>query len=108
MSQAVEGPNFELDEVKELASRDETRRIEFDATRDALALGFLVEDVWQTIAALQPSDFYKGMPSEQKPGTMLDVYRPVCRNKTIYLKLQIVQWRGTLLRILKVVSFKLK
>jgi hypothetical protein len=108
MDGSAERPSSDLAEVKELAAGEETRRIGFDATRDALALGFLVDDVWRTIAALEPSDFYKSMPSEQEPGTMLDVYHPDCRGKPIYLKFQIVHWRGTLLRILKVVSFKLR
>lgn len=103
-----EKPSFDLAEVKELAADEDTRAIMFDATRDALALGFLTEDVWQAIADLEPSDFYKSMPSDKKHGTMLDVYHPTRRNKIIYLKLQIVPWRGTLSKMIKVVSFKLK
>jgi Motility quorum-sensing regulator, toxin of MqsA len=84
-----------------LAATEETRDIARCATRDSLAIGVLTGEVWETVANLQPTEFYKTMPSEEKPGTMLDVYRPTLNNIVIYLKLQIIQWRGTLLHVVK-------
>lgn len=55
-------------------------------TASSLHLG--ETDIVESVLALTPHDFYKSMPSRQRPGSFQDVYRPTYDGLHLYVKLQ--------------------
>jgi hypothetical protein len=83
--------SYALLHVKELV-REGKHLITRTALQSAMLMGFLDEDITECICDfLEPSHFYKTMPSEQKAGMMQDVYKITYEGKRVYLKLQINQ-----------------
>lgn len=76
------------------------------ARGDIRALRLDEEDVKDCLLALTPADFHKSDPSADKPGTMLDVYRPILGKKRMYLKLTLA--RSITGKTVVVVSFRMK
>jgi motility quorum-sensing regulator/GCU-specific mRNA interferase toxin len=81
-------PTYNLATFQELYPQH--RQIVPGALADALKMGFSSQDIEEVILNLTPSDFYKTMPSEKKPGLWQDVYRPRHFGMTLYVKIQII------------------
>jgi hypothetical protein len=64
-------PKHALADVVRLA-RIGGRRVLRESPSDWKATGLEYEEVFEVVAKLKPSDFYKSMKSEQLPGTWLD------------------------------------
>jgi hypothetical protein len=75
---------------------------------DWRSLGLEYEEVFEHVARLEPRDFDKSIASDLKPGTWLDVYRPLIHTRVfpngvrVYCKVTITAG-GALLIVL---SFK--
>ena len=52
----------------------------------AAAMGMAKADIKQALGALRPAHFFKCMASEQRPGTMMDVYHLPHSRTTVYVK----------------------
>ena len=63
-------------------------------------------DVEECVLSLTQDDFHKSDPSRDKPGTMLDVYRPMLGKRRMYVKLTLA--RSIAGQSVVVVSFRLK
>ena len=46
------------------------------------------DDIVTCVLEITEDDFYKSMPSRQRPGTFQDVYRPTHDGLNLYVKLQ--------------------
>ena len=99
-------PTFPLEQVQELV-----RRRAFIVTTTALAIagavGFDADDIVACLLALTPADFDKPISSTDRPGELLDVYRPVFRGRRLYVKLKVTS-KTVLTDLLVVLSFNLK
>src|SRR5271168_4310660 len=81
--------SYALLRCKELV-KEGKYQVTVKALQTALLMGFLDEDITECIVNfLEPSHFYKTMPSEQVAGLMQDVYKITYEGKRVYLKLQI-------------------
>src|SRR5450759_4046048 len=104
-------PTFDLSTAQALI-----RSGDYELTESARAgmehLGFVVDDVEACVCALTPADFNKSDPSRTKPGFLLDVYRRVHENQSVYVKFQVlgetrtVNGQQMVRRFLNIVSFK--
>lgn len=90
-------PTYILIEVIRLSKTPGARNISGTAESDARdGLGLDREGIFRLVASLKTTDFYKSMPSTQRPGTFQDVYRPLAttplhqRGIVVYCKVQIV------------------
>lgn len=84
-------PTFDPDEVARLAADDATLSVTFAASDGAAALGLTNEDIRDVLNDLQRADvlFYKSVASDDRPGSVFDVYHvPYC-GRLIYLKFTI-------------------
>jgi hypothetical protein len=78
-----------------------TWRMTRTAFFDASVLGYDQDGVKDVVLGFTAVDFYKTMAAERVPGLMQDVYRPVDRGVSLYVKVQIVANTTTV-----VISFK--
>ena len=69
-------PHHDLEKIKELASRGAIK-IVATAMRNALSLGFELQDLIEVINALSRNDFYKSMTAYNDHTCWHDVYRPM-------------------------------
>ena len=96
----MSGASYPLEEIKALVA-NRHYWITRPSQDGAFELGFGDEDICECICDfLDETHFYKTMPSEKRPGLMQDVYRITYEKQPVYLKLQIVNGRVT------VISFK--
>ncbi len=75
--------------------------VTFTALKGASNLDMSPDDLVTCILEITEHDFYKSMPSRQKPGSYQDVYRPTHDGRNLYVKLQLDSRRSTV-----VISFK--
>jgi hypothetical protein len=75
------------------------------ARASARALGMDEADIIECLLSLQPAEFRKSDPSTDKPGTVLDVYRPRFRGLPLYVKIRIGATRAG--QTVIVVSFRI-
>ena len=80
-------PAYSLPDVQ-AAAREGRYWITRSARVTASAVGLSETDMIDSVLALSPRDFYKSMPSRQRPGTFQDVYRPTYSGLHLYVKLQ--------------------
>jgi hypothetical protein len=98
-------PYYDLEEIKELLKKKETRVVKRRDRQEAVRLGYADdEEMAKRVLKLVPSEFKKTMPSETMPNLMQDVYYTHDGSITIYIKLQIIfngkEWKGV------IISFK--
>jgi hypothetical protein len=109
MSGSKERPTYDLAEVKRLVkSGPFGYRVEPIAVTGAGKLKLDETDIVECVLGLDVrpinagGDFYKTMPSETRPGTFQDVYKPTYDGRPIYCKLQIMTTkRGCLAAIIQ-------
>jgi len=78
-------PSYDLEEIKELLKKEETRYITRLARKEAVSLGYADdEEMVREVLKIVPSDFFKTMPAE-KSIIMQDVYRYYDKSKKLYL-----------------------
>lgn len=94
-------PHHPLHEIIQLASTQEFVVFTTVARKGAAELGMSVNDMFSVLTNLTMRDFYKSMTSYSDHTSWQDVYRPVFRGITLYLKLTIIPEHNLL-----VVSFK--
>ena len=84
-------PAFDPDEVARLAADDSTLSITTRASDDAAGLGFTNEDIRDVLRALRGAHarFYKSMESDDRPGSVFDVYHVSWQGQIVYLKFTI-------------------
>lgn len=83
-------PSYDLEELKELLKKEESRIIMQRDRREAVRLGYADdEEMVNRVLKLAPSEFYKTMPSEKFQNLMQDVYYTHDTSRTLYIKLQI-------------------
>lgn len=75
-----------------------------EALNGAGELGFDEDDIVECVLALTPAEFHKQMPSDKRPGTYQDVYRPTHKGIPLYVKLQLVGERPE--EIAVIIQFK--
>lgn len=97
MPPETQRPTYDLAEFKRLVqSGPRGYRLEPIAVNGAGALNLDETDVIACVLALDDThvrsggDFYKTMPSETRPGTFHDVYKPTYEGRPIYCKIQIM------------------
>lgn len=81
-------PSYSLALLQALVGRGEYH-VTHSATWTAVEVGCDQTDIEECVLSLSPSDFYKSMAAERRPGTMQDVYRPRFRGRALYVKLQL-------------------
>lgn len=79
-------PHHQLSKIKELAASGAISVV-VTAMRDALNMGFELEDIVAVIGALSRSDFYKSMTAYHDHACWHDVYRPMTDMGELYIKL---------------------
>lgn len=99
---------YSLEEIKTLI-KSEGYFITSNALKTALQdFDFSETEIIRGVLSLQPTHFYKTMPSDKKPGLFQDVYKmPVVKGKQVanaYIKLQINMTQDGDLAV--VISFK--
>ncbi len=102
---------FDFDELLALANDDTTFAITTRASDDAVALGFTNEDIRDILRDLNGAHatFYKSMESDDRPGSVFDVYHVSSKELIIYLKFTIGTRRNPPRdRCIVVTSFKEK
>jgi len=83
-------PTYDLEEIKELLKKEETRHITQSARQGAVSLGYADdEDMARRALKLIPSEFDKTMQSIKRSVLMQDVYYTYDGTTKIYIKLQI-------------------
>ena len=81
---------YDLEEVQRLVGQGAIScKVTRAALRGAADVDLVYEDVVECVLLLEPSDFYKTMPSTQVPGSWQDVYRSTYQGLQLYIKLQI-------------------
>ena len=100
-------PTYDLEEIKELLKKEETRIITRRDRLEAVRLGYAdADEMVKRVLKLVPSEFHKTMCSDKIPNLMHDVYYTDDRCRTLYIKLQIQfngkDWKGV------IISFKEK
>ena len=100
-------PQYDLSEVRKLAADPAARRLTRVALDGCLDLGFPLDVIWETLAALGASGckFIKTLDSDKRPGEKLDVYDALVCGTQVYIKIKIVQNNETS-KMLVVLSFK--
>ena len=83
-------PSYDLKLIQALVGRG-AYHVTHSAMRTAVEVGCDQADIEECVLALASSDFYKSMAAEQRPGTMQDVYRPIFRDRALYVKLQLAR-----------------
>ncbi|MBW6420418.1 type II toxin-antitoxin system MqsR family toxin [Rhizobium sp. XQZ8] len=78
-----------LDRVKLLVKAGKVRAT-YSALAGASHLDFTVDEMYQTVLALNLADFYKSMTTYADHTIWQDVYRPMTKAGRIYLKLTVV------------------
>lgn len=78
-----------LERVKSLV-RAQKVRATFSAVASASRLDFTVDEMYETVLALTPGDFYKSMTTYADHKAWQDVYRPMTKAGRIYLKLAVI------------------
>ena len=81
-------PHHPLETVKELVRAGSVRATNV-AMRGAHLLGLGPDDVLEAVLSLSRADFYKSMTSYADNHEWQDVYRPVTKVGSVYLKLTI-------------------
>ncbi len=81
-------PSYDLSQIKALVGRG-AYHITQSAMRTAVEVGCDEADIVECVLALAPSDFFKSMAAEKRPGTKQDVYRPRFDGRALYVKLQL-------------------
>lgn len=81
--------HYNLNELKDLLKKPETRIITQLSRREAVSLGYASDsDMANRIQNLRDDEIYKTMESEKCPGLWQDVYRTSDGSVEIYIKLQ--------------------
>lgn len=85
-------PTYDLEEVQRLVGQGPIScKVSQAALYGGRAVGFNYGRIIEAVLSLQPTDFYKTMPSEQAPGLWQDVYHLSYGEASLYVKLQINQ-----------------
>ncbi len=71
------------------AARKGRYLITYTALKDASQLGLGPDEIVSSVLAITEVDFYKSMPSRQRPEAFQDVYRPTQDGLHLYVKLQL-------------------
>ena len=86
----VPTPTYDLEELKELLKKEETRIIMERDRIEAVRLGYADdEEMVNRVLKLQPQEFSKTMPSKKFSNLMQDVYYTRDKTRNLYIKLQI-------------------
>ncbi|MBN2436275.1 MAG: type II toxin-antitoxin system MqsR family toxin [Spirochaetes bacterium] len=81
--------HYDLDELKALIEKPETRVITKKARVNAATLGFATkEDIVEQVLKIKRTDIYKTMTVDDDYTLWQDVYRPTINNVVCYIKLQ--------------------
>jgi motility quorum-sensing regulator / GCU-specific mRNA interferase toxin len=82
--------SYDLEELKELLKKEESRIVMQRDRREAVKLGYADdEEMVVRVLKLRPEEFYKTMPSERFSNLMQDVYYTQDKMRKLYIKLQI-------------------
>ena len=81
-------PSYPLSLIHD-AVRNGRYLITYAALQGASKLGLGPDDLVTCVLEITERDFYKSMPSKQRPGTFQDVYRPTHDGLDLYVKLQL-------------------
>ncbi|WP_175530264.1 type II toxin-antitoxin system MqsR family toxin [Desulfobacula phenolica] len=81
---------YDLYEIQDLLKTPGSRIITRECYRNAVSLGYSSEEeIVNRVLQLRPSDLYKTMEAESKPGLWQDVYHSNEGSITLYIKLQL-------------------
>ncbi|CAK1720136.1 motility quorum-sensing regulator / GCU-specific mRNA interferase toxin [Vibrio crassostreae] len=106
MTTSFTTPSYDLYLIKKTFSKVDKLRFTKSARQGYVELGMDEQDVVDVIKSLQPSDFYKTMPSDKRPDLgYFDVYRTSWCGVDIYTKFQDI---GSGFISMYIVSFKRK
>ncbi|MGK6312878.1 type II toxin-antitoxin system MqsR family toxin [Neorhizobium sp. DT-125] len=78
-----------LERVKSLVKAGQVRTT-YSALAGASRLDFTLSEMYETVLALTPVDFYKSMTTYGDHKVWQDVYRPMTKAGRIYLKLTVI------------------
>jgi len=82
-------PTYDLEQLKELLKKEESRYITRRDRKEAAKLGYAdEEEMVNRVLKLQPEEFHKTMPSDTFPSLMQDVYYTFDNTTKLYIKLQ--------------------
>jgi hypothetical protein len=82
-------PSYDLQELKELLTKEETREVMQRDRQEAVRLGYAdEEEMVKRALKLRPEEFDKTMPSDRFSNLMQDVYFTYDKTKKLYIKLQ--------------------
>jgi len=83
-------PTYDLEQLKELLKKEESRIITRRDRKEAVKLGYADDgDMVNRVLKLRPEEFHKTMPAEKFPSLMQDVYYTFDNSIKLYIKLQI-------------------
>jgi hypothetical protein len=83
-------PSYDLQELKELLQKEESRIVMQRDRREAVRLGYADDqEMVNRVLKLHPEEFYKTMLSDRFPNLMQDVYYTCDKTRKLYIKLQI-------------------
>lgn len=80
--------HYDLQELKQLIKKENTREITRTCIKTANELGFSKTEIVDAILSLNNSDFYKSMTTYGNPKIWQDVYRTCIRELNLYIKIQ--------------------
>ena len=103
---ADQKPAYAPDAVRAILADPDRCFVTHAAEDGCYALGLFAADIWEAMAELdQPRcEFYKQLPSDDRPGEIFDVYHVLIGLTIIYLKFKIVKSKNG--QDVVVVSFK--
>jgi len=83
-------PTYDLEHIKELLQKEDTRAVTNTARQGAVTLGYADDvEMANRVSQLTVTEFYKTMPSKQVTELMQDVYYTKDGLTKLYIKLQI-------------------
>jgi len=83
-------PSYDLEEIKELLQKEETRIVSQRDRHEAVKLGYADdEEMVKRVLRLTPAEFHKSMSSTIYSNLKQDVYYTRDQSRELYIKLQI-------------------